>query len=78
MPVLALTPNEKAYHQMAFLWGVMPIKADKLDNVQKAITQTADYAKKARIAKKGDLVVMTTGTPFFIKGTTNTMIVESI
>jgi len=31
-----------------------------------------------KLVKKGDLVVITTGTPFLKKGTTNTLIVESV
>ena len=78
MPILALTPNEKVYHQMAFFWGVIPIKTEVLKTVQEAITLATEQAKKSNIVQKNDLVVVTTGAPFFTKGTTNTMIVESI
>ena len=78
MPIIALTPNEKVYHQMAFFWGVIPVKTEVLKTVQEAIAIATDHAKQANIIQKNDLVVVTTGSPFFIKGTTNTMIVESI
>lgn len=78
VPILALTPNEKAYHQMAFLWGVVPLMGEESTNVQDAIDTVASYAQKDGIVQWGDLVVITTGSPFFIKGTTNTIVVESI
>ena len=63
---------------MAFFWGVIPVKTEVLKTVQEAIAIATDHAKQANIIQKNDLVVVTTGSPFFIKGTTNTMIVESI
>jgi pyruvate kinase len=78
MPILALTPSEKAYHQMACFWGVIPVKTHETPSVQDAIRVTSDFALKDKLLQNGDLVVVTTGSPFWIKGTTNTMIVESI
>ncbi len=78
MPILALTPSEKAYHQMAFFWGVIPVKTHETPTVQDAIKATSDFALEEKLIQCGDLVVVTTGSPFWIKGTTNTMIVESI
>ncbi|GAM26804.1 hypothetical protein SAMD00019534_099790, partial [Acytostelium subglobosum LB1] len=78
MPIFALTPHETVYHQMAFLWGVIPLKTNPLKNVQEAITLGADYGKRAAMLQSGDIIVVTTGSPFLIKGTTNTMIVETI
>ncbi len=78
MPIVALTPNEKAYHQMAFFWGVIPVKTHETPNVQEAIEVTSNFALREKIVQYGDLVVITTGSPFWVQGTTNTMIVESI
>jgi pyruvate kinase len=78
MPIFAMTPSEKAYHQMAFFWGVIPVKTEETPNVADAIKTLSDFAVKAKILQCGDLVVITTGSPFWIKGATNTIIVESI
>jgi pyruvate kinase len=78
MPIFALTPSEKAYHQMAFFWGVIPVKTTDTPTVQEAIELTSQFAMKEKLLHFGDLVVVTTGSPFWVKGTTNTMIVESI
>jgi pyruvate kinase len=78
MPIFAMTPSEKAYHQMAFYWGVIPVKTEVTPNMSDAIKALADYAIKTKHLKHGDLVVIITGSSFWIKGATNTIIVESI
>ncbi|MBP7074330.1 MAG: pyruvate kinase [Rhabdochlamydiaceae bacterium] len=78
MPIIALTPNEKTYHQLALEWGVIPLKAGSSLTLSEAIAFTSEYALERRLIKKGDLVVMTTGTPFWNKGTTNTLIVDRV
>ncbi len=78
MPIIALTPNEKTYHQLALEWGVIPLQAGPSLTLQDAIAFTSAYALEHKLVKKGDLVVITTGTPFWNKGTTNTLIVERV
>ncbi|HEX4839769.1 MAG TPA: pyruvate kinase [Rhabdochlamydiaceae bacterium] len=78
MPIFAMTPNEKAYHQMAFFWGVIPVKTKEKASVSDAIKTLSSFAVKAKLLKPKDLIVVITGSPFWIKGATNTIIVESI
>lgn len=78
MPILALAPSEKVYHQMAFFWGVIPIKPQAVSNVEEAVKVIEEIALKRGIVEKGDLVVITAGSHYGIAGTTNTMIVERI
>jgi pyruvate kinase len=78
MPIVAMTPLEKTYHQLAFNWGVTPVLSSESKNVQEAFVKISEYARKNKIVSDGDLVVVTAGTPFGVPGTTNMMIVESI
>lgn len=77
MPIIALTPNQKSYHQLAFNWGVTPVYKD-CATLTEAFNESSSYCLKHQMASYGDLVVVTAGTPFGIAGTTNMMIVESI
>jgi len=77
MPIIAVTPNKKTYHQLAFAWGTVPIHA-KVKNVKEGMQKASCYMLKHNIAQYGDLIVVTSGTPFGVTGTTNMMIVESI
>ncbi|MGD2169255.1 MAG: pyruvate kinase [Chlamydiota bacterium] len=78
MPIFALTPKKKNYHQLAFNWGVTPIYAEKYNNKQEAFSLVQEYALKNGFIEFGDLVVVTAGTPFGKVGSTNMMVVENI
>lgn len=78
MPIIALTCNEKTYHQLAFNWGVIPIPPTSAENMQEAFVITSDFVRERQLVEYGDLVVITAGAPFGVSGTTNMMLVESI
>jgi pyruvate kinase len=78
MLILAMTSNEKCFHQMSLNWGVIPILADPSSTLVEAFEKLSAYALEKGFVKKGDIVVLTAGSPFGISGTTNTMIVEKI
>ena len=78
MPIVALTPLEKSFHQMAFNWGVIPFYFQTCHTIREGFDKISSFALENHLVSYGDLVVMTAGTPFGISGTTNMMIVESI
>ncbi|SCA58423.1 Pyruvate kinase [Chlamydiales bacterium SCGC AB-751-O23] len=76
--ILTLTSNEKLFHQLAFNWGVVPFHRKKCKDMGNAQSTLTDIALDLGYVEYGDLVIVVAGSPFGIKGTTNTMIVESI
>ncbi|HEV3269287.1 MAG TPA: pyruvate kinase [Candidatus Rhabdochlamydia sp.] len=78
IPIIALTPHVKVYHQLALEWGVTPALSFKQKNIQEAFIQISNFALSQEIVQLGDLVVVVAGDPFGISRTTNTMIVETI
>ncbi len=78
MPILAMTPNPKAYHQLALNWGVIPILCQEATTIEEAKMMLSEFALQKGLVQYGDLVVITAGTPFGRAGTTNMMIVDSI
>lgn len=78
MPIIAMTPNVKCYHQMAFNWGVVPVHKNESRTISEAFIKISSFALDNGLVAYGDLVVVSAGTPFGITGTTNMMIVESI
>jgi pyruvate kinase len=73
-----MTANEKCYHQLACVWGVVPFLKDGCKSVVEAFSAISEFALQKGIVAYGDLVVVTAGAPFGVPGTTNMMIVESI
>lgn len=78
IPIIALTPHSKVYHQLALEWGVTPALSSAQKNIQEAFIQISNFALEQGIVQLGDLVVVVAGDPFGISRTTNTMIVETI
>lgn len=78
MPIVALTPLEKTFHQLAFNWGVIPVYIPDYHTFDEAFKKLSSFALEEQLVSYGDLVVVTAGTPFGVCGTTNMMLVESI
>jgi pyruvate kinase len=78
MPIIAVTPNEKVYHQLALNWGVIPVLCPECQNMKEAFCIASAYALEKGIIAFGDIVIVTAGALFGKKGTTNMMTVESI
>ena len=77
MPIIALTPHKKVYHQLSGNWGVTPVHAVCKDGLE-ALRIATKFALERSIISFGDLVIVTSGAPFGKKGSTNMMRVESI
>lgn len=78
MSILALTANERCYHQMACNWGVIPLLGSENKTLMEAFGEISRYALDNGLVQYGDLVVINAGSPFGISGTTNMMIMENI
>ena len=78
MPIFALAPAFKVYHQLSLNWGVIPVDPLPAKNVQEAFQIVSCFAISGGYLSHGDLVVVTAGSPFGMSGTTNMMMVESI
>ena len=76
-PIIAATPHEKTYHQMALIWGVEPLMVENLQNVDVLVYRCLEEAKKEGLLQKGDKVVISAGVPLDIAGNTNMIRVET-
>ena len=77
MPIVAVTPDEKTYHQLAFSWGTVPV-LEKVKDVKEGVQRASCFVLTHKLVRYGDLIVVTSGTPFGISGTTNVMLVDNI
>ena len=78
MPIIALTPNEKTYQQLSLSWGILPVLCKDCKTIDEAFKEASEFALRNHYVSYGDLVVLTAGSPFWVPGTTNTILVESI
>lgn len=77
-PIVAATPVEKTYHQLALSWGVYPVLARLQESQENLIRHAIDCAKQIDVVSEGDRVVVCAGVPVGLPGTTNLLKVEVI
>ncbi len=78
MPILACSPSEKTYYQLAMSWGVIPLKIDVKTNENELFDDAMNVAKEEGHVNDGDVVVITAGVPVGISGTTNLIKVHMV
>jgi pyruvate kinase len=78
VPILGVTQNKRCYHQMACNWGVIPILGNESTSLPQAFKEVTTYALENDLLEHGDLVVVTSGSPFGVSSTTNMMHMENI
>jgi pyruvate kinase len=78
VPILALTESLRTYHQLALVWGVIPILLPEGLGFDDVLDFGRETALRLGLAERGQRVVVTAGLPMHVSGTTNTMRVEEI
>ena len=77
-PIIATTPNQGTANFLSFCWGVVPLSISSAETIDDQLRFSVDAALEAGWVRKGDLVVLTGGTPLHIPGTTNFIKVERV
>ncbi len=78
IPILALTPEETTYHQLALCYGVTPLHASYQKNTDELFAHAVALAKESGYVHTGDRVVLTAGLPIGQSGSTNVIKVQTI
>ena len=77
-PIVAATPVEKTFHQLALSWGVYPVLARYQKTSDELFLHAIDCAKQIDIVAPGDRVVIAAGIPLDTPGSTNLLKVEVV
>lgn len=76
--IVGLTTDIYAYRKLALSWGVLPMMADEYSSIDILFYFAKQAAVKSKLVKKGDIVVITGGTPNGKSGNSNLINVETI
>ncbi len=76
--IIACTTDETYYQQLCLSWGVIPVLIDEKTDVMELFQHALDKAAETGLVQKGDLVVLTSGIPLGISGTTNMLRVSTV
>jgi len=72
VPVLSMTPELATARRMALVWGVHPVHADEsVCDVPDMVEKACAMAKREAFAQPGDFLLIASGMPFGVAGTTN-------
>ncbi len=77
-PLYGATRSETAYRRLALTWGVEPIRTPPYETTDEMIRVALATAESAGLVKTGDLVVITSGLPLGVSGTTNMVQVQRV
>lgn len=73
VPIIAFTTSEEVQRRMALYWGVMPLLVKPIKNMDEMFREVERTLIKARLARKGDRLVITASAPIGGEGKTNFM-----
>ncbi|MEK7514349.1 MAG: pyruvate kinase, partial [Patescibacteria group bacterium] len=62
--IVVLTPRKEIYQQMTLSFGCHPVLIEQSDNFEKVLTAVRAFFLNNKLVRKGEKVVITTGTPF--------------
>lgn len=77
-PIIAFTPEEETYKQLALTWGVQPFLIEKVKTADEMLFVVVQAARSMEIAEPGDKVVITSGLPVGMSGSTSLVKVHTI
>lgn len=78
MPVVAVTSNESVYRQLALVWGVLPTLMEPMRDTEHIADTAIAAAKRLKVVRGGDKVVLTAGVPINVPGNTNLILVRDV
>ena len=76
--ILALTPENSVYNQLALSWGVEPMITPMVSHTDEMVKQVDSILIESKRANKGENVVIVAGSPPGIPGSTNAMRVHRV
>lgn len=77
-PMLAFTPNADTQKRLALSWGVHAELVDPVYNTDDMVSLVDSYLKDSGRAVDGDYVIVVSGTPVGVPGTTNSIFVHKV
>jgi pyruvate kinase len=64
VPVISITPNERVYHRLNLIWGIIPILIDQeVETFEELIQQAETILIQRQLAFSGDKILIMAGIP---------------
>jgi pyruvate kinase len=76
--IVAPTPLRSTWRALSLMWGVMPVLSGEHPSTDSAVDAAMELVLKHGFVCEGDVVVLTTGFPVYVSGTTNMLLVQTV
>ena len=76
--ILGLTPKVGTARKLALVWGIHSAVTPDAANFSEMVKGARKVAKAAKIAERGDSLVVTAGVPFGTPGATNILRITTV
>ena len=70
-PILAMSQDSRVLRRLALSWGVTPVAIPQEASVEELISTAVSVACSRKFVQKGEKIVVTSGVPLGVPGTTN-------
>lgn len=75
--ILAVTPNEATYYRLNLIWGAHPVLMELGTSTDDLVKVAGTLAKRLKLVKRGETLILTAGIPFGTSNSTNTLKLET-
>ena len=69
--IIAATQSDEVMRQLSLYWGVNPVRVRSVEQTDEMVGVVEEKLLELGLAKKGETLVITAGSPLMVKGTTN-------
>jgi pyruvate kinase len=69
--IIAMTPHQDTYNRLATYWGVEPVRVPAVHSTDAMLKQANRILVERNFARPGEIVVLTSGVPIGVVGSTN-------
>ena len=76
--IIGMTTDPRSYQKLALSWGVLPVLSEEYNSVDVLFHFAKQAAKDSGLVKKGDVIVITGGTPNGKSGNSSLINVEAV
>lgn len=76
--IIIMTNSQKVYNQMSLVWGVRPYILQRCKTLDSLIQESINLARKRKLVKKGDKIVVVTGQPVGMRENMNLVEVQTV
>lgn len=78
LPVIGLSPDEYVCRRMSMYYGVIPVQLSRDDEVLAMLGEVDAMLLEAKLAEKGDMIVVIAGTRLLQVGSTNALLIHLV